>query len=497
MNDVWKPIWEPIPGSAQELALTAPCHHILFWGTRGSGKSITQLMRFLVPVGRGYGTHWKGVIFDIRYQGLSDMIDLSKQYFGQIPGCRFYSSPSELKWTWKTGEQLSFRYLEKEEDYIAKMHGQTYPYVAWNELTKLPSPDLYFLTLSLNRSGFIPEKHTPRNRKGYLTPDGKPLPPIPLTVFSTTNPSGPGHNWAKRQFIERAPVGQIVEIDIPVKDPISQKETRFRQTQVSLFSHFQENIYLSSNYAASLIQATEKNPNRRKAWLEGSWDIVAGGIVDDLWDSSIHVVNKFTIPENWYVNRSFDWGSSAPFAVLWFAEANGEEVPGLDWAPPPKTLFVIAEWYGADSEGNGLRLSASEIAKGIRKRERSFPFSVLPGPADNQIRDVREKDVATIAGKMEAEGISWTRSDKSPGSRKIGLEMIREGLLASRKKEGPGLYFFVDCGETIRTITTLPRSQKNPDDAEGPEDHLYDALRYRLLASSSLLCKPIPVQFPI
>ena len=68
------------------------------------------------------------------------------------------------------------------------------------------------------------------------------------------------------------------------------------------------------------------SPELVRAMLEGDWDIVAGGMFDDVWDSKYTVIQPFKIPENWYINRGFDWGSAVPFACLWFAESNGEEV---------------------------------------------------------------------------------------------------------------------------------------------------------------------------
>ncbi len=57
-------IWEPIPGSSQEFALDTRCHHTLYTGARGPGKTDTQLMRFRRRVGCGYGSYWRGAIFD-------------------------------------------------------------------------------------------------------------------------------------------------------------------------------------------------------------------------------------------------------------------------------------------------------------------------------------------------------------------------------------------------------------------------------------------------
>lgn len=49
-------IWRPLPGS-QTIALASRAHHTLYEGARGPGKTVTQLMRFLRNVGRGYGQY--------------------------------------------------------------------------------------------------------------------------------------------------------------------------------------------------------------------------------------------------------------------------------------------------------------------------------------------------------------------------------------------------------------------------------------------------------
>lgn len=59
-------VWKPLPGS-QSLALSCPCDEILFEGTRGPGKTAAQLARFRRLVGLGYGTFWRGIIFDTGY----------------------------------------------------------------------------------------------------------------------------------------------------------------------------------------------------------------------------------------------------------------------------------------------------------------------------------------------------------------------------------------------------------------------------------------------
>jgi len=501
-------IWEPIPGSSQELAIDTRCQHTLYHGTRGPGKTITQLMRYRRRVGLGYGTYWRGVIFDCEFKNLSDLVAQSKRFFLQFDdGAKFHESASDFKWVWPTGEELLFRHVKKLSDYDG-FHGHEYPFIGWNELTKHPTGELYDKMMSTNRSSFLPEKHTPKGREGkYGTPDQKPLPEIPLEVFSTTNPSGAGHNWVKRRFIDVAKNGEVVKTEVEVFNPRTQRDQIIIKKQVAIFGSYRENIYLAPEYIAELDQLTDADYNLKRAWLYGDWDVTAGGALDDLWDSSVHIVPNFKVPPGWYIDRAFDWGSTHPFSVGWWAETNGEEVTlpnGDKFSPPRGSLVKIAEWYGTKEIGTnkGLRMSAGDIACGIKEREKTwmqnntFHSQPRPGPADNQISNIREIDVDTIEKKMSDEGIRWTQSNKSPGSRKHGLELMRERLLAATRGEGAGLYFMQACSASLDTLPSLPRGEKDPDDVDtNAEDHCYDEARYRVLEGSNRMAKKLKFKF--
>lgn len=497
-------VWEPIPGTSQELALDTRCHHTLYHGARGPGKTITQLMRFRRRVGMGYGSYWRGIILDREFKNLADLVAQSKRFFSQFnDGAKFLHGASEYKWVWPTGEELLLRHAKKPGDYD-NFHGHEYPFIGWNELTKFPTSELYDKMMSTNRSSFSPERDTPRNSNGeYDTLDKKPLPPIPLEVFSTTNPNGPGHNWVKMRFITVAANGEVVRKEVKVFNPQTQRDDVVVRTQVAIFGSYRENIYLPPEYVAELEQI--RDANLRAAWLFGSWDVNAGGAFDDLWSRDKHILPRFPIPAEWHVNRSFDWGSSHPFSVGWWAEANGEEIElpdGSTFCPERGSLILCAEWYGCKDIGTnqGLKMSAPDVAAGIRDREISllaggwFDKQPQPGPADNQIRDVRESDVDTIEKKMSDKGIRWTRSDKSKGSRKNGFQLLRDRLEATIKGEGPGIYFMSNCAATITLLPSLPRDEDDPDDVDtDAEDHTYDMVRYRVLTSSNRAAKKITV----
>lgn len=513
-------IWEPIPNTSQSFAIDTRCQHTLYHGTRGPGKTITQLMRFRRRVGLGYGSFWRGIIFDREFKNLSDLVAQSKRFFNAFgDGAKFHESASDYKWVWPTGEELLFRHVKRLSDYES-FHGHEYPFIGWNELTKHPTAELYDKMMSTNRSSFTPAKHTPmllddkgkpkRNKQGnvvYLTPDNNPLPEIPLEVFSTTNPSGPGHNWVKRRFINCAKNGEVVKSDCIVFDPKTQQDVTITRTQVAIFGSYRENIYLPAAYIAELDRLTDSDPNLKQAWLYGNWDVTAGGAIDDLWSRAVHVRSRFKVPETWRIDRSFDWGSSHPFSVGWWAECNGEEATlpdGSKFCPPAGTLIQLAEWYGTAEIGTnkGLKMSAPDIATGIIEREielmrggwiSSQPW---PGPADNQIRDVRESDVDSIETKMGKKGVRWTDSDKSPGSRRNGLQLLRDRLEASVRNEGPGIYFMSNCIGSIETLPSLPRDEKKIDDVDtDAEDHVYDMVRYRVLKGANRLAKKIKINF--
>jgi hypothetical protein len=448
----------------------------------------------------GYGAFWKGVIFDLEYKNLDDLISKSKRWFRQLgQGAKFLASNSALKWVWPTGEELWFRVMKTEQDYW-NYHGHEFPFIGWNELTKQANSSLYDMAMSLNRSSFLPHEHSPLNEDGTI----RLLPEIPLVVFSTTNPYGVGHNWVKQRFIDVAPPGKVVKITKEVYNPRTQKREMITKTQVRIFGSYKENKYLAPEYVLELESITD--PNKRAAWLWGDWDITSGGMFDDVWSSQYNIVEPFNIPPEWRIFRSFDWGSSKPFSVGWWAESDGGDIllSNGKWKSTIKgDLFRIAEWYGWNGVPNtGIRLLAHKISEGIIKRELKMGIygRVKPGPADNSINDAMEgtsiatkmAETVTIDGK-KYKGVTWAASNKSPGSRKIGWELMRVAIFNAQPpgpgipRESPGLFVVRTCQDGfIRTVPTISRDNNDLDDVDtNDEDHVADEARYVILSTGN------------
>ena len=522
--------WKPLEGS-QALAVGCPCDEILYHGTRGPGKTEAQLAYFVGRCGLGYGRFWRGIIFDRGYKNLDDIIAKSLDMIPKIfPTARFLSSKSDLKWLFPDGEVLLFRHIKVARDY-RKYHGHEYPFIGWNELTSFPTSEIYDLMKSCNRSSFIPEQHSPKFTPGDRRifeeckeldeplPDkvrSRLLPDIPLVTFSTTNPHGPGHTWVKRKFIDRTPPGVPIRTKSKVYNPRTQREEIVTTTLVHIFGSYKENRFLDPKYVAFLDGI--KDRNKRRAWLGGDWTITSGGALDDLWKPGNHVLPRFIIPKEWRLTRSFDWGSTHPFSVGFWAVANGESLRlpnGKNFCPAKGSLIRFSEIYGCEHEkdelgvlrpaygtNKGIKASAREIARRIKEHIEDLTVDgwieteVNIGPADGQIFNNNEQETLSPAQLMEKEGITWYAADKSAGTRKNGLELVRNALENVNIGEGPGIYVMTNCDAFIQTVPGLPRDEDDPDDIDtNAEDHIYDETRYMLLDNKPVFASSVNVNF--
>lgn len=300
-------------------------------------------------------------------------------------------------------------------------------------------------------------------------------------IVTGSNPGGVGHNWVKATFIDEA-APMIIKAQPKGEGGMKRQYIPAKLT---------DNPTLMENdpdYGDRLEGLG--NPALVKAMRDGDWNIVAGGMFDDVWSEKHHVLKPFEIPASWRIDRSFDWGSSKPFSVGFWAESDGTEATMADGAKrifPRGTLIRIGEWYGWTGKANeGLKMSDSGIADGIVRHQTDMGIQarIRPGPADSSIFDETNGD--SPAKIQERHKVRWEKADKSPGSRKRGWQLMRGRLIAAKaeRMEEPGLFVFDTCRQFIRTFPVLPRSDRDPDDIDtDAEDHIADEARYRCLAN--------------
>lgn len=465
------PVDWAVQAGSQEYFINSKTFEVLYTGNRGGGKTACLLMDYAQHVGQGFGAAWKGILFRKSFPDLKDVVDKAKAIFPLIwPDVTF--NEQKMTWKWTTGEQLVLAHMKYENDYN-KYHGHQYPWIGWEELTTWADSVCYTRMFSCCRSSH---------------------PGMPRKIRATTNPYGPGFNWVKNRFKLPLNPGTIY-------GPLIQDEKLGDRRAIN--SDLRENLVLLKNDPdyVKRIRASAKNEAELAAWLHGSWDITAGGMFDDIWlrVREAATVPPFVIPESWIIDRAFDWGSTKPFSVGWYAQSDGTPYTRADGkrvGTVKGDLFRFKEWYGWTGERNkGLKLKASDISKGIIEREIQWGIygRVKRGVADAAIFDdtndnsvARDMERAVIINGQTLRGVYFDPADKRAGSRKQGWEQVRKMMAATvpakegEPREFPGLFVTTECRQFLETIPTLPRDPKDMDDVDTEaEDHIGDEVRYR------------------
>lgn len=494
-------IWAPTDGSISAF-LSCSDVEVLLEGNRGGAKTTACLMDYYQHVNKGYGAEWRGILFRQSHPQLENIIKESKRWFRKLSaGARY----NEIKYFWEfpQGERLYFSHFDGPSDFD-KYIGQGYSWICWDELTRWQKPDGYLQMFSCLRSS---------------------RPGMPRKMRATTNPYGVGHTWVQKRFnLYQWPrmdeKGRVIVLGDRIEGDVDEKTGVKQPTRRAIHNDLHENkVFLKAqpDYISNLIQSA-RNESERKAWLEGSWDVTAGGMFDDIWGELQHVIvineeligGPLEIPLHLPIFRAYDHGSGKPYSVGFYVICDGTDLllpNGKVRSTVRGDLIRIGEVYGwSGQDDSGLRLPPAEIVRSIvryeikrgwRPADGSTRGRVKPGPADLGIFD--DVNGVCIANDMEKpivdqgvrhKGLFWEHADKGPGSREQGWEQLRKRLFAVKRpdlgyRETPGLFIYKQKGiinHWIRTVPTLQRDEeKNIDDvADGQEDHCGDECRYAL-----------------
>lgn len=425
----------------QKQFMDADADEVLFGGAAGGGKSYGQLADALV-----YALKYpksRQLILRRTFPELEhSIIFTSLQFFPQKVAK--YSSSKHL-WEFLNKSIIEFGYCAAEKD-VLRYQGAEYDVVRFDELTHFTEAQYTYLLSRI------------RGVNSY-----------PKQIKSSTNPGGIGHSWVKSRFIDGRDAGKV----------FYDEETG--SSRVFIPSYVQDNIFLmeaDKGYEKRLAQLPEAE---RKALLYGQWDIFDGQVFTE-WQNRAdgyltrrwsHVIKPFEIPKNWRRFRSFDFGYSKPFAVLWFA------------VDPDGIAYNYRELYGCTgTPDTGVRWTAQRIAREIREIEKNEePDTTITGYADPAIWNSTGSEEGSIAEMMEREGVFF---EKGKNNRLAGKMQVHYRL--SFDDEGISrLYVFENCRNMIRTLPQLYYDPVNPEDVDTrQEDHLYDALKYFLMSD------PIP-----
>lgn len=450
----------------QRRALMTKAQEVLYGGAAGSGKS--YMMRVLAIVLCMEIPHIKVFLFRRMYKELyinhvfspdgflvmlKPFIDNGEVVFNKSDGVfNFYN-----------GAQIYLCHAQHENDINGYLGAEIHCLLI-DEATQFTEKMIRFIRTRVRLGGLdIPDRW-------------KSL--LPKIIYGT-NPGGISHAYFKRGWVSH---GEGHVFTAPAQDGGMSREyvpAKSRENTVMLRN--------DPKYSERIMGLGDDR--LAYAYLEGNWDLEEGAAFSDLWDTNVHIVQSIEVPRSWKIDRSHDYGYSAPAATLWWAESDGTSaiINDRKVVIPRKSLILLSEKYFADKQDKGLRLLPYELGQQMHDHEEMNGFRIRTeaGPADVSIFD-KDRGMSSIHDDYVRRGIRFTKADKRPGSRERGFVLVRQGLkaAATRNFEQPWLLIHRNCVHTVSQLPELPISVENPQDVDSASnDHIYDALRYRALKS--------------
>uniref|UniRef100_A0A6M3K616 Putative terminase n=1 Tax=viral metagenome TaxID=1070528 RepID=A0A6M3K616_9ZZZZ len=424
-------LWTPTP--KQEEFLSRWEFEVFYGGAAGPGKTDAIVMGALRHVDK---PSYRGLLLRRTFPRLAEILERTREYYPQIiPGCHY--SGTDHKWIFPSGATIMLGHMEHESDKYG-YRGHEFGYIGIDELTEFTLTQYLFLFTRCRSTRDI---------------SIKPM------IRSASNPCDIGHLWVKERFVT------ITEPGKTFTDSESGLSRIFIPGLMEDNPHLYEN---DPDYEKRLKELPEIDYKRFRF---GIWDVFEGQIFTEL-NKDVHGYNPktFTIPPDWERYHTFDWGYAKPASVGWYAV----DYDGKIWR--------YREWYvgkrdEATKSWQGLRMSPTEIARGIKERERGE--NVRPGPADPSIwhKRVREDHTVgpSVAEEMTREGVYFLKGDND---RILGKQQFHSRLRLDDGNQ-PNIYISTECENWWRTIPELREDEKNPEDLDTrQEDHCYDETRY-------------------
>lgn len=449
-------VWQPQRGSQHAFFAATPLvFELLYGGAAGGGKSEA----IIIDAARDIQySDYKAIIFRRTYPELEK--SLVPRCYELYSGMGGQVKNKGMDWTFPSGAKIYLSHLQREED-KEKHKSSEYDAIYFDELTSFTESQYIYLFSRCRGTNPI----------------------ISRRVRSATNPTGIGHSWVKKRFLEKDPtasklvghieyekaVGWRVDstsydkfellpenyekgdpVFVPDEYPVF-KDLKSETTFAFIPSLIWNNERLLRNdpsYVKRLLLLPEKH---RLALLYGSWDAFEGQFFSE-WDPAIHVVEPFEIPKHWKRYVAVDYGFAAPFAVLWFA---------LD---PCGVAYAYRELYAR-------KLPASDQGEAILDLSKD---EEIEWSACDPAMFSKTGSGESIAQMYDRAGLTLFPSSNK---RLAGWAIMHEYLSQGKLK------FFSSCVNSIRTIPSLNhKSIENPEDLDTTqEDHLADVTRYFLL----------------
>lgn len=329
----------------------------------------------------------------------------------------------------------------KDPSTYTKYVGHEYQKVLIEELTLIPSEDLYLKLLGSCRS---------------TVPELKPQ------LLATTNPGNAGHRWVKQRWVD------VARLKV-YKDPDSGR------TRIFIPAKVEDNPTLME-VDPGYVQFLDSLPEQlRKAWRHGDWDSFEGMFFPQ-FDERQMAIDPFTIPEGWPLVGSLDPGWSSPCAF------------GLQAKDYEGNVYRLFTYYEKNKNAEAHAQDILERLLNFSYTGGRLPDYIVAGHDAWAHRD-RHAILAhelTFADVFRQWQLPLLRANVRPGSRIPGW-WAWKGLMTSKKWK-----YFRDFNDPlIDEMTTIASDENEPEDIVGRgrerhvADHGLDESRYAILAMTT------------
>lgn len=440
-------------------------YEVLYGGAAGGGKTWALVVDPLPYIGY---SEFTGVIFRRTFPQLEGSV-LPTTYRIYPAAGGEYNSTSRV-WKFPSGATIRLGYMQYEDSWN-DYKGHNYTYQGFDELTDFVETQ-YEMMQAWNRS--------------YVAG-------IPAYRRSASNPGGIGHTWVKKRFPLSSPprkLGSPVWSELAKMwwQPMSSGPrsvwrdagTGLELTRKFIPAKVFDNVDFLRADPQYLARLLSLSPHRRRALLDGDWDVFEGQFFDNFSRDGIHVTTSQSPHRAYTVLGSIDYGDRTALEIA-FRDFEGN-------------IVFFSEYY---SEGRNPVERALAIAQHLVDRE-LFSLEILcdanMGYAMANYTGMREsplkifQDVLSdrMAGSAPNLRLITETVSKGKGFRAMANEVFKSYLhweMRDSRVLRPKLYITRDCPRLIDCLTELvfdQRSTGGMDFIQGPsvKDDAYDAAKH-------------------
>jgi hypothetical protein len=422
-------------GLGSRLGGYTSVEELLYGGQAGGGKS--ALMRCVALT---LAIRWPGSrvpIFRRTYPELEDthIVACQKEWNGWGS---YHGGTHE--WRHPNGSVTPFRHCEREFDVYRYLSSE------WDGLLIDEATEFTEFQITALRS----RVRSPR-------PRWRPI------ILYTANPGGVGHLFFKEHFVDAG------------REGVPYMGGGFRRA--FLRAKLSDNPSLPQVEYERILSGIS-DEQMRKALMEGDWNLFAGQFLR--WLPDQHTCAPFEIPLSWYRRYiTTDWGFGAPWATYFLVR--DEDLWRRDRIP---RWYAYREFYETQvrdqQQARLIRDAMRDDEAGRGRAHEKIVWDAVCDPAMWTKQSQTNVSPADIY-RSEMIPIMPANNDRVPG-----WQRVREYM--DEQEDGlPGLIFFDNCEDAIRTLPALVRDKHHPEDIDSHgEDHSADAIRYFCMTQAGL-----------